>query len=393
MAAEAPLSASLAPVEWYDCSAATVLGGAAPSVEAALATEALLVSARAALGGIERGAYLRARSAVSDFEAVGKGAFVCRSALKLAELDAVAHLVPESEGTFRFVDVCAAPGGFCEYVLWRCASRQQRAVGWSMSLSGHNADGFGASMNRDLWKTSAVLADVDRSLGDVHAVDGDGSGDLYLRANTDALKEAVLRRAGKEAAPRPLLVVGDGGFDAARDVDDQDTALQRLALCETACAIELVALGGTFVLKVFLPLRAAGTLELISAVDSTFAKLALIKPVASRSASGEMYLVAKSFRANDEERAGAVEALRRGADELGRGAALQEPQLRPNLARFVDAQRAALVDTQLEACRAIARIATEPAARTACDLDSYAALWSIPRWHLEQPQRKRRRHR
>jgi mevalonate pyrophosphate decarboxylase len=105
-----------------------------------------------------------------------------------------------------------------------------------------------------------------------------------------------------------------------------------------------VAHGGTFVLKVFLPLRAAGTLELIAAVDSTFARLArvsyetprqantllrtarLIKPVASRSASGEMYLVAKGFRATDEERADAVEALRRAADELGRGAALQEPQ-------------------------------------------------------------------
>ena len=125
--------------------------------------EDALGGARAALGAIESSSLKAARARANAWETLGKGAFVCRSALKLAALDAAFH--------FRkggFVDACAAPGGFCQYL----SAKGSR--GAALSLVGCNTDGKGAR-----WEAPAD----DR----VVVVEGD----VYEKGRRDALVAAA----------------------------------------------------------------------------------------------------------------------------------------------------------------------------------------------------------
>jgi len=73
--------------------------------------------------------YQTIRHRANPFETIGKGPFICRAAMKMANLDAIlgfsltepkSHtLEPIIRGNelFYFADVCAGPGGFTEYVL------------------------------------------------------------------------------------------------------------------------------------------------------------------------------------------------------------------------------------------------------------------------------------
>ena len=136
--------------------------GAARAANAAPAGNAL-GGARAALGDIESSSLKAARARANAWETLGKGAFVCRSALKLAALDAAFHFRKDG-----FVDACAAPGGFCQYL----SAKGSR--GAALSLVGRNADGKGAT-----WEAPAD----DR----VVVVEGD----VYEKGRRDALVDAA----------------------------------------------------------------------------------------------------------------------------------------------------------------------------------------------------------
>jgi len=94
---------------------------------------------------------------------------------------------------------------------------------------------------------------------------------------------------------RPLdLLVADGGFEAARSSRRQESQMARLVLCQCVPALCLLRRGGSFVVKLFGAATAcmASLLQLLAA---HFATLALVKPVTSRPASGERYLVCRGF--------------------------------------------------------------------------------------------------
>jgi FtsJ-like methyltransferase len=84
--------------------------------------------------------------------------FMNRAAIKLANIDAMLdfglttnhyhdhhHRQPDDSGAFVFVDLCGAPGGFSEYILWRCSASQNIPAcrGYGMSLQGSNEYGGG----------------------------------------------------------------------------------------------------------------------------------------------------------------------------------------------------------------------------------------------------------
>jgi 23S rRNA (uridine2552-2'-O)-methyltransferase len=71
--------------------------------------------------------------------------------------------------------------------------------------------------------------------------------------------------------------------------------LRIMALCETAAefAIDVLAPGGTFVAKV---LAGGAEADLVARLNRAFAKVAHVKPPASRPDSSERYLLATGFR-------------------------------------------------------------------------------------------------
>ena len=300
-----------------------------------------------------------ARAACNPYEILGEtrsgglnhGLFLNRSAMKLANIDALLNFdvigtcgTDTNKSTFYFADLCAAPGGFSEYILRRCchalSSKPNGNIsndtnnytnshvfgningcrGFGMSLVGNNDQGSGTP-----WK----LSQGPLLLGGGHDCRGgegvyyyichgsDGTGDIFHWPNVQCLQKTIAVRkqqqeqptgilastsaTAQEAYGKVALVVADGGVDAQRNVSNPEAQTQKLVVCQVAAALSLLQPGGRLILKMLGcgGGASAGVLQCVMQdLYTTFDTIQVLKPISSRPASAERYLVCTGFQAN-----------------------------------------------------------------------------------------------
>jgi cap1 methyltransferase len=251
--------------------------------------------------------FVEARRVCNPFECLGEGQggglntlFMNRSAIKLANIDAMLDFCIskyQNTGTFLFADLCGAPGGFSEYIMRRCiASRVSSCRGYGLSLFGSNEYGSGAT-----WK----LGDIDRDQGDTHlqyriCYGADGTGDIFHWGNVESLQSDIRNDSSTystndEETGKVHLVLADGGFDAQRDAEDQEGIAQKLIVCEVGAALCLLQRGGTLAVKLF-GFQAEVTKCVLYSIFSSFDRMVAVKPISSRPASAERYVVFSGFK-------------------------------------------------------------------------------------------------
>ncbi|RMA41920.1 RlmE family RNA methyltransferase [Rhodophyticola porphyridii] len=182
-----------------------------------------------------------------------------RAAFKISELDdKYRFLVPGA----RVVDLGCAPGGWCQVAVKRVNALGQRpgkAVGRVIGL--------------DLQPVEPIAG------AEIFQLD-------FMEDGADAQVKAWL--GGKAD-----VVMSD--MAAAASGHKQTDHLRIIALCEAAAelAFDVLEEGGTFVAKV-LAGGAEGTLQ--KRLKQRFAKVANVKPAASRADSSEKFVVATGFK-------------------------------------------------------------------------------------------------
>ncbi|MEM1064259.1 MAG: RlmE family RNA methyltransferase [Pseudomonadota bacterium] len=182
-----------------------------------------------------------------------------RAAYKILELDdKFGFLKPGA----RVVDLGCAPGGWCQVAVARV-----------------NAPGERAGQPRG------------RVIGlDLQAVEPIAGAELHV---LDFLEEGADDRVKEWLGGQADVVMSD--MAAASSGHKQTDHLRIIALCEAAAelAFDVLAPGGTFVAKV---LAGGAEGQLQAELKQRFAKVANIKPPASRSDSSEKFVVATGFR-------------------------------------------------------------------------------------------------
>lgn len=180
-----------------------------------------------------------------------KRGYRSRAAFKLAQLDDRFHFLKKGA---RVVDLGCAPGGWTQVAVERCG-RQGRIVGI------------------DLLEVEPIPG-AELMVGDFLAGDA-----------PDRLKNALGGPADVVLSDMAAHATGHAGTDH----------LKVMALVEAAhlFAREVLAPGGSFVAKV---LQGGTESQLLAALKRDFARVAHVKPPASRADSAEMYLVATGFR-------------------------------------------------------------------------------------------------
>ena len=186
-----------------------------------------------------------------------------RAAFKILELDdKFRFLVPGA----KVVDLGCAPGGWCQVAVKRVnalGERKSKAVGTVLGV--------------DLQEVEPIAG------AELHVLD-------FLSDDAD---EKVKTWLGGTAN----VVMSD--MAAASTGHKQTDHLRIMALCEAAAyfAFDVLEPGGTFVAKV-LAGGAEGTLQRL--LKQKFAKVANVKPGASRADSSEKFVVATGFRDETE---------------------------------------------------------------------------------------------
>ncbi|XP_021965422.1 cap-specific mRNA (nucleoside-2'-O-)-methyltransferase 1 [Folsomia candida] len=243
-----------------------------------------LIDCKALFQKMPKDDYRIVRGKGNMFEKVDKGPFLCRAAMKMANLDAIlnheltnpmtrdGHPVLGLPDLFYFADVCAGPGGFTEYILWM---KKWEAKGFGLTLKGE--------LDFDLQNLHAETETFDTFYG------RSGTGDIYIPINVTGFIEHVLSNTGNKGVH---LMMADGGFSVTGQENMQELLSQHIILAQIYVALAIVRVGGHVVCKLFDTVTPF-TVALIYFMYCSFETVTIHKPVSSRQANSERYLICK----------------------------------------------------------------------------------------------------
>lgn len=232
-----------------------------------------------------------ARTRSNPFETIRGAIFQNRAAVKMANMDALFEfmftkpvdehgisLVRENDLLY-FADVCAGPGGFSEYVLWR--------KGWS-------AKGFGFTLRAENdFKLHEFLSGHPETFDAYYGTKEDGN--VYDPENINSLTDYVLKQTGAGVH----FMMSDGGFSVEGQENIQEILSKQLYLCQCLVALSIVRENGHFVTKLF-DLFTPFSVGLIYLMYKCFKQICIFKPNTSRPANSERYLICKWKRSNTD---------------------------------------------------------------------------------------------
>jgi FtsJ-like methyltransferase len=173
-----------------------------------------------------------------------------------------------------------APGGFGEaFIDFRKKQLEQDKHDrlYAMSLKATNKIIPNWKFNHNYCKANNLTLFYGKS----------GSGCMYNIHNTNDL----VRECGAHSAH---FITADGGFDFSSDFNNQEDMSVRLVLCEVYAALRLQKEGGTFVLKIY-DIHSPATMKLLYILKCFYATMHFVKPLSSRPANSEKYVVCVGF--------------------------------------------------------------------------------------------------
>ncbi|CAO1399811.1 unnamed protein product [Diamesa serratosioi] len=226
----------------------------------------------------------RARTKSNPFETIRGNIFVNRAAVKMANMDSMLDfmftnpidengksLVNEKDLLF-FADVCAGPGGFTEYLLWR---KKWLAKGFGFTLKSDND-----------FKLYDFFAGHPETFCPYYGVNGDGN--VYDPENIESLTKLVV----DETESGVHFMMADGGFSVEGQENIQEILSKQLYLSQCLVALSIVRTKGHFVVKLF-DLFTPFSVSLVYLMYKCFQQICICKPNTSRPANSERYLVCK----------------------------------------------------------------------------------------------------
>lgn len=197
------------------------------------------------------------------------------------------------------------PGGFIEAV---CNYRKQTAASSTVS----NQDKYYGmtlidKMNNDVpnWNKAIRLI---HNFPQIQLHNGiDNTGNLYKIENIQAL----VHKAGEQSCD---LVTGDGGIDYSKNYNKQEELSHRLLVAQVYAGMLLVKPYKHFICKLF-DTNALFTKQVLWLLSVHFDTVHLVKPLTSRVANSERYVVACGFRGLSESTRKYLRELLDGWDE------------------------------------------------------------------------------
>ncbi|XP_052769831.1 cap-specific mRNA (nucleoside-2'-O-)-methyltransferase 1-like [Mya arenaria] len=237
----------------------------------------------------------KARTRSNPYETIRGVFFLNRAAMKMANMDAALNFMftspkyPDGRSMLGhndilyFADVCAGPGGFSEYVLWRSKAE---------------AKGFGLTLRKcNDFKLEDFFAGPPEMFEPHYGVGGaEGDGDIFRPDNQETFIKYVLENTDGLGVH---FVMADGGFSVEGQENIQEILSKQLYLCQCLVAISIIRTGGHFVCKLF-DLFTPFSVGLVYLMYRIFDKVSIFKPVTSRPANSERYIICQGLRPDKE---------------------------------------------------------------------------------------------
>lgn len=204
-----------------------------------------------------------------------------RAFFKLTEIWKLVDIIPEKyKNTPGIIsNMAEGPGGFIEAIY------KQRTV------SGIT-DTFYAttlhSKNKNIPGWGQLLRRRDHFLNNKNVILK--TGDLYKTST-------ILNYANLFKEKKAFLVTCDGGFDYSNDFNNQEKNSRKIIYAEIITTLLIQEKGGNMVCKMF-DIFTYFSIQLIYLLSIFYEKINIIKPVTSRPANSEKYIIASGFKSH-----------------------------------------------------------------------------------------------
>lgn len=235
--------------------------------------------------------FLLARSKCNPFEKIRNSIFLNRSAVKMANLDAIlGYMFTDPRygnnepmltngSVLYFADCCAGPGGFSQYVLWR---KKMQAIGFGFTLR-----------NQNDFKLDQFFPGSTNSYKTYYGIKGDGN--ILDPENIESLSTFVHSQTNQRGVH---FMMADGGVYVAHE-NSQEMESKQLVICQCLAGLRLVREEGSLIIKVFDVVNKF-SVGLLYLMYKSFKQFTIVKPNSSRPANAERYIVFKYKKAETE---------------------------------------------------------------------------------------------
>lgn len=239
-----------------------------------------VVKSKSIFDRLDKNEMREARTRSNPFETIRGSIFLNRAAVKMANIDRACDFMftqiekysdSNANELLYFADVCAGPGGFSEYVLWR---KKWHAKGFGFTLKGDND-----------FKLHDFHAGPCETFHPYYGIRDDGN--VYDPDNQLSFRDLIMNQTERKGVH---FMMADGGFSVEGQENIQEILSKQLYLCQCLVALMIIRPGGHFVTKlfdVFTPFSAS----LVYIMYRCFERISIFKPNTSRPANSERYLI------------------------------------------------------------------------------------------------------
>lgn len=252
-------------------------------------TEKLLEETKKKLDDIPQKKYQAIRNNNNPYEGISFF-FQNRAASKMVEFDHHFKFIPEVGESYVVADICSGPGGFSEYILTKLKWKA-KVFGFTLrNEDDFRVDNFNVSSTTE---TFHAYYGPPVAPGSTHKTPSGrmvpntlGDGDITSLENLRAFS----RRIGEKVD----LVVADGGFEIS-DYNKQEIFARKMLLGEFITPLMILKEGGDFACKLFTTFTEF-SYDLLFLASCLYNEVYFTKPISSRVANSERFLVCKGFR-------------------------------------------------------------------------------------------------
>ena len=203
-----------------------------------------------------------------------------RSFYKLIEICNLLHILENfNNESIRTFHLAEGPGGFIEAINFLRSNEADIYYGMTLIHKDDNIPG---------WKKSKLFLSKHKNV--IIESGEDNTGNLL---NVKNLWHCYNKYNGSID-----LITGDGGFDFSIDFNKQENLSIKLIFCQICYALAMQKKGGIFILKIF-DIFIEASVDLLYILSSLYEKVIIIKPVTSRAANSERYIVCKNYKLED----------------------------------------------------------------------------------------------
>ena len=222
--------------------------------------------------------YQKVRLLANPFEGITTP-FLNRAATKMASIRYAFPSIVPKQPLIRIGMLAEAPGAMLEYLMWFSQLQGSESEVTAISLVG----GTGLKWMIDQSRMAGVNAESMTIL-----TGKDGTGDLTVPDNIISYIQETLKRGERD------IVVADGGVGADDEPEKEEELNGALILGEVLCALQVLRLGGSFVLKIY---DAFGKFmaDVLQLLARHFRICTIFKPLTSRRANAERYVICRGF--------------------------------------------------------------------------------------------------